>query len=93
MVLGVLTLHIHLPESSSLKKKRMIIRSVKDRIRGRFNVSFSEVDYQDKWQRSTLGAAIVTNDVKYANSVLSKIVDQMNSEKSIVLLDYAVDIN
>jgi len=93
MVLGVLTLHIHLPESSSLKKKRMIIKSVKDRIRGRFNVSFSEVDYQDKWQRSTLGAAIVTNDVKYANSVLSKIVDQMNSEKSIVLLDYTVDIN
>ena len=93
MVLGVLTLHIHLPESSSLKKKRMIIRSVKDRIRGRFNVSFSEVDYQDKWQRSTLGAAIVTNDVKYANSVLSKIVDQMNSEKSIVMLDYVIDIN
>ncbi len=93
MVLGVLTLHIHLPESSSLKKKRMILRSIKDRIRGKFNVSFSEVDYQDKWQRSTLGAVIVTNDVKYANSVLSKIVDQMNSEKSIVMLDYVIDIN
>ena len=93
MVLGVLTLHIHLPESSSLKKKRMILRSIKDRIRGKFNVSFSEVDYQDKWQRSTLGAVIVTNDVKYANSVLSKIVDQMNSEKSIIMLDYVIDIN
>ena len=52
IVIALLTLDIHIPHAHSLKDKRMILRSLKDRLRSKFNVSVSEVDHQDLWQRS-----------------------------------------
>ena len=46
---------LHLPSVGSLKEKRMLLRSLKDRLRDGFNVSVAEVEHQDLWQRSTLG--------------------------------------
>lgn len=57
MVVALLSLDLHLPGAHSLKEKRMVLRSVKDRLR-RFNVSIAEVDHQDLWQRA--GLAVVT---------------------------------
>ncbi len=54
MHIGLLTLEIHLPEAHSLKEKRLVLRSLKDRLR-RHNVSVAECDFQDLWQRSTIG--------------------------------------
>jgi uncharacterized protein YlxP (DUF503 family) len=59
MIIGVLTLELHLPESNSLKSKRIIIKSLKDRIKNKFNVSIAEIDGNDLWQRCVLGAACV----------------------------------
>jgi len=46
---------LHLPAVGSLKEKRMVLRSLKDRLRDHFNVSVAEVEHQDLWQRTTLG--------------------------------------
>ncbi len=48
-------LSLHFPASGSLKQKRQILRSLKDRLRNHFNVSVAEIDHQDLWQRATLG--------------------------------------
>jgi uncharacterized protein YlxP (DUF503 family) len=51
MIVGLLTLELYLFEAQSLKEKRIIIKSLKDRIKNKFNVSVAEVDANDLWQR------------------------------------------
>ncbi|MBD3233445.1 MAG: DUF503 family protein [candidate division Zixibacteria bacterium] len=92
MVVGLLSLEIFIPESNSLKTKRMILRSIKDKIRGDFNVSIAEVDNQNLWQRALLGVSIVSNDKKYANRVLNKIVDKLSTNGFISIIDYQIEL-
>jgi uncharacterized protein YlxP (DUF503 family) len=73
MFVGVYELEIFIPSSSSLKDKRLVVKSIKDRIRNKFNVSIAEVDYQDKWQRAKLGIATVSNDLAAINQVFDEI--------------------
>jgi uncharacterized protein len=80
MVIGLLRVELHFPESGSLKSKRFILKSLTDRIRRHFNVSVSEVEYQDLWQRSVLAVATVNSEKKHADSALSKILDLMEKE-------------
>ena len=80
MVIGLLRVQIHYPESGSLKSKRRILKSLTDRIRKRFNVSLAEVEYQDLWQRSVLAVVTVNTDKKHADSALSKILDLLEME-------------
>jgi uncharacterized protein YlxP (DUF503 family) len=61
---------LHLPACQSLKDKRTIVKSLKDRMHNRFNVSVAETDHQDLWQRAELTAAVVTTDRRYAENVL-----------------------
>ncbi len=59
---GVLTLELRLENSHSLKDKRHVVRSLKDRLRRKFNVAVAEIDYQDLWQRAALAAVTVSSD-------------------------------
>lgn len=68
--IGVLTLEIHIEDSHSLKDKRHVIKSLKDRLRERFNVSVAEIDYLDSWQRSVVAAVTVANDRVRAEQIL-----------------------
>ena len=52
---GLCIIQIHLPGVASLKEKRQVLRSLKDRLRDHYNVSIAEIDHQDLWQRATLG--------------------------------------
>jgi uncharacterized protein YlxP (DUF503 family) len=61
-VIALLTLDIHIPEAHSLKDKRMVIRRLKDRLRSGFNVSVSEVEHQELWQRSQVSVVTVGSD-------------------------------
>jgi uncharacterized protein YlxP (DUF503 family) len=70
MNIGLLTLEIFISDSQSLKDKRMVVRSLKDRLR-KFNVSVAECEHQDLWQRSTLGVVSVPRILEQTlNSVL-----------------------
>ena len=92
MIIGSCSIELHLPESESLKDKRQIIKSVKDRIRNKFNVSIAEVDGNDLWQRTVLAACVVANDKKFINQVLTQVIEQVKRETSVVLLDYHLEI-
>jgi uncharacterized protein YlxP (DUF503 family) len=69
-VIALLTLDIHVPHAQSLKDKRMVVRSVKDRLRSKFNVAVAETDHQDLWQRAQLSAVTVGSDEAYLNQLL-----------------------
>lgn len=75
MVVGILQVRIMIRNAQSLKDKRRIVKSLRDRIRNRFNVSVSEVDSLDLRQQATLGIALATNDPVFADQVLAKVVD------------------
>ena len=92
MRIGVCTLHLRLSENNSLKGKRRIVKSIKDRVRSKFNVSIAEIGAQDKWQWATLGVACVSSDAAFTNSVLSKIVDFVNEMHTGELVDYEIEI-
>ena len=92
MVIGILELEIKLFFSDSLKNKRRIIKSLIDCIRNNFNVSVSEIRHQDLWQRAGLGIALLTTEGKFAQSILSKIVDFIKKDKKISLIDSRMEI-
>jgi uncharacterized protein YlxP (DUF503 family) len=92
MVVGICSIEIHLPESGSLKSKRQILKRIKDRIRNRFNVSIAEVENNDPWQRTTLGVAVVANQGKFINQILSQVVELLHKENGVVVLDYSMEI-
>jgi len=88
MIVGLLELDVRLPEAQSLKAKRMVIRSLRDRIRNKFNVSVAEVDGGDACQRGVIGIAHVSNEQQFSNQVLSKIVNLVENERAIEVVDY-----
>ncbi len=67
---GVLTLELHLEGAHSLKDKRHTVKSLKDRLRTKFNVAVAEIDYHDIWQRSLVSAVTVSGDHAHAEQVL-----------------------
>ena len=92
MVVGVLQIRLLIRDATSLKDKRRIVRSLKDRIRNEFNVSASEVDDLDKWQSAVLGVAVATNDRVFADQVLAKVVDLVRRSPGAELVDYETEI-
>jgi hypothetical protein len=71
---------LHLPGCRSLKAKRKVVHSLRDRMRSRFGVSVAETDFQDEWRRAELCAALVTSDRRLAESILSKLDDHVASD-------------
>jgi uncharacterized protein YlxP (DUF503 family) len=70
---GVLTLEMRLANSHSLKEKRHVVQSLKERLRHKFNVAVAEIDYQDLWQRAVLAAVTVSSDHLVAAQVLESV--------------------
>lgn len=92
MVVATVRAELHIPDANSLKAKRSVITALKSRLRAKFNISVAEVDHLDLWQRAAIGVAFVTNDRRYADEVLSKVVSQIASEPRLALLDYQIDL-
>ncbi len=87
MIVGLLTLDLHIPEANSLKSKRRVIKSLIEKIKNKFNVSVSEVDMQNLWQRSVIGIAYVSNETVMINRVFEKIRTQVNNTHSVELIN------
>jgi len=92
MRLGALRVELFISDGNSLKHKRSVLRPIKDRIRNHFNVSVSEVDEQDKWQKAILGVAAVGPDKDAINAVLDKILDFIRRDGKVQILDYEMEI-
>ncbi len=71
MVVGLATFDLHLNGCGSLKDKRHILKSLKDRLHNKFNVSVAETDYHDQWQRTEMACCVVSTEQRHAASVLT----------------------
>jgi uncharacterized protein len=92
MVVGVLELRLAIRQAQSLKDKRQVIRSLRDRIRHEFNVSVGEVDEMDLRQTAVLGVTLATNDRVFADQVLAKVVDYVRRSPGAELVKYEIEI-
>lgn len=90
MVVGVAVFDLHIPHAQSLKEKRMVVKSVRDRIRNRFSISAAEVGMQDLHQRAQIGVAIVSADEKAISPILEQVVAFIEQEAT--LLDWTQEL-
>ena len=92
MTIGVLQLELRIEDADSLKDKRRVILSLKDRIAHGHNVSIAEVGALDEHRRSIIGLAMVSNDARYVEGALSKLVDFVRTISQVTLVDYKIEL-
>jgi len=93
MNVGVCRVRLRLPGNLSLKGKRQVLKSITTRVGSKFNVSVAEIDDHDLWQLATLGICCVSNNKRYTNEVLSKVVDFIVGGRfEIEVVDYEIEI-
>jgi len=92
MHVGTLYVRLMIRDARTLKDKRRVVRSIRDRIRNHHNVSVAEVDALDSHQQAVLGFAMVSNDAQYIDGALAKIVDALRMHPVAQLVDYEVEI-
>ena len=92
MVVGICTIELYLPENTSLKGKRQVVNSLKGKLKHRFNISIAEVDHLDTWQRSTLGATMISKDQAYLDQELNKMIRFIESSNfAPYFIDYTIE--
>ncbi len=93
MVIGVLTLELRLPGNGSLKGKRGILKPLMARLRRDFNVSVSEVDAQDVWQRAVVGVACISPSADYAHGLLTEVAQAVESWRmDLEVVDFYIEL-
>lgn len=92
MHIGVLQFTVEIPYATSLKDKRRVIRSMKDKIRRQYNVSIAEIDDLDDKTHATLGITAAGNDVKQLNSVLDRLLNALAEWRDASLVDHQMEI-
>ena len=89
--IGILTIEIMLSGVSSLKGKRTVLNSLKDKLRAKFNVSIAELGELDVWQRSICGISQISNSQKHLDQSLQKILLFLEKYKEIDLMDHQIE--
>ena len=92
MIVGLCTVELFLPESQSLKDKRQVLLSLKDRLREKFNLSVAEVDGQDLWQKTVLGLACVANEGRYVNQVLDQALNVIRAVQAVEIVQSRIEL-
>jgi hypothetical protein len=92
MLVGVVRAELELPDGGTLKDKRRVIQGLTVRVRKRFEVACAEVDRMDDHHRATLGIAMVSNDRRHIDAVMSRIETWLAGMPQAVLLDFVVEV-
>jgi hypothetical protein len=92
MPIGLLTLEIYIPEAHSLKDKRQVLRSLKDRLRGRFNVAVAELEGQDSHQRSVVGIVSLSNNAGHVEQVMRTVLEDSEKQLGRDLIGHEVEV-
>ena len=92
MRIGVLRVYFSILSAASLKEKRMVMRSLKDRLASRFNVSVAEIGCNDEWKLGELGIATVGNETAFVNSSVEKIKNFILGDPRIRIIEADVEI-
>lgn len=85
-------LSLEVPGARSLKDKRQVVRSFKERVKARLGVSIAEVDHHEKLQRATFGVAVVSGDAAVCEELLGKVIGMASSLPNAALADRATEI-
>ena len=85
-------MEIRIGDAMSLKDKRRVVKGLKDRIAHGHNVSIAEVGALDEHRRAILGLAMVSNDARYVEGALSKLVDMVRATPLVELVDYQIEM-
>ncbi|MBN1765681.1 MAG: DUF503 domain-containing protein [Sedimentisphaerales bacterium] len=91
MIVGLLNIQVSVFDAMTLKDKRRVIKSVKDRIRNKYNVSIAEIGGNDNIRTAILGVAMVANESRFVNSALSDIVEFVRKIPKLSLIDYTIE--
>lgn len=75
-----------------MKSKRFVLSSIKKRIRNKFNVSIAEVENNDKWQRISLGVAMISNERKFLDMTVEKILKLIESDGRMEVLNHLLEV-
>lgn len=89
--IGALTLELRIEESHSLKDKRQVVKSLKEKLRARHNVAVAEVEHQDVWQRSVVAAVTVASDQTVAENTLRAVENEAASLLGGMLVGSAIE--
>jgi uncharacterized protein len=73
MPIAYLTIELRIEGAHSLKEKRQVVRSLKDRLRNSFNISIAEIDVTDLWQRATLGVVSISPSRDYLEGLMRNV--------------------
>ena len=92
MRVGVLRCYFIIEGSHSLKEKRMVMRSLKDRLLAKFNVSVAEIGSNDKWQAGELGVVTCGNEGRFVNSVVEKVKHYLTLDPRISIVESDIEI-
>ena len=92
MIVGSLRIRLLVRDSRSLKDKRQVVQSIKDRLRNAWNVSVAEVDAQDHRQMVVLGVAMVGNEVRHVRTCLEQIVNALRSHPVAEFIDVEMEV-
>ncbi len=91
MTLGLLTVDLHIPMSRSLKGKRRVLKSLRETVRNRFNISIAEVDHHDKWQRAVLAIACVAMRSSEVHRLLNRVLQFIEDNGESELIDARIE--
>lgn len=86
-MIGFVRCECSIYDSQSLKEKRSVIKSITARLKQRLNVSVAELNYQDLWQRTMIGVAVVANSQKRAEQELQRAIKIIESNDRIEIID------
>ena len=92
MTVGLLKVSLFIPASNSLKHKRMVLNSLKARIRNNFNIAVSQINDQDKWQKATLALVGVDTDRNDMNSLLSRLINFIEDFDEVQLINHEMEL-
>lgn len=92
MIVAIGKVELHIPHSNNLKAKRKVISSLCGKIRSKFEISVSEIDHQDLWQRSSIGFGMVSSDRGVARAVFEKVfaIIDSNPDCEVTQRDYKI---
>lgn len=92
IIVGLCTIELFIPDSQSLKDKRQVLLSLKERLRQKFNLSVAEVDGLDLWQKAVLGVACVANDGRHVNQVLDQALNLIRCNPAIEIVQSRIEL-
>ena len=92
MIVGTLRVRLLLRQARSLKDKRQVVLSIKDRLRNSFNVSVAEIEEQDHRQMAVLGLAMVSNETHHLKTELAKVVEALKSHPVAEFVDSEIEV-